>query len=625
MSEQLYVVERKFDDDEAAVEKKGVYQLDPDANLKDTRAKLGDFMRAADRFLLGDAPVNDAAEATMQLSAIATTNGDGKDSVAFVLTGKKKVVVPTREVDPGTYEVELDSEDMPEHTADTDQLGNEGLDGGDKTEDITDLAKLLLAKNGKQRVRFLVLNQIYKNGRTTAWVMDRDGELEPARERSARAAKVRLATSDKVRIDHAVSSYEETEHEWWKQTAASGKFSGGVPTIFSIKGSYKHVQSQFSFQKGVKIHQGYTQLIPKVRLQLRDVTMNDAFTRAVEQALEDRTPAEALLDVLAGHGHFVARDIVVGGKLTLERTKTLTERFDESKESNEFKTAVDASLATWGYPVSGGAGAGGGQRDHRKDKEIAQRANLKLEVFGGDPSLASSKQDKAGVDWIGSLGPFSQWRRCGFYSDSLVPTIELLPAALRDGCKKVLREYFNSQLRLQQTRRIGNDQKTWFDAVQSDGAISKQIEKLHFRFDRLLDSVRTELVMSDGKRWVSPWRGNQSRPKFEVGFTLRPGEDIVAMDVGWDRTVDAVIFHTSHDRQFPRDAPFEGMAHYDGIGSAYGGPHAARWETVAAPRVRGLYGTAAAFIDSLGLQYFELASSAKARAFLLAIEPYLFG
>ena len=47
-------------------------------------------------------------------------------------------------------------------------------------------------------------------------------------------------------------------------------------------------------------------------------------------------------------------------------------------------------------------------------------------------------------------------------------------------------------------------------------------------------------------------------------------------------------------------------------------------KTIEAPRVRGIFGRTGALVHALGLSYLALATDAKSREYLLAMEPYLF-
>lgn len=622
--DRLYVVKRKYDDADRTDESLGAYEFQASVMLAVVRTQLGDFMKATDRFLVQAATLAVGNEATTSLERIATKDGDG-EAFAILLTGRKPAAAPTLQVSSGTWEVDLSGNGRPTHKETGDHTEDLGLGGGAGTKDPESVAELVGPKRDKARLKFLAQNHIYQDGSMSAFVMDASGKLTWARENAARCSKVRLATPDTTRVDIAVSSYDQHEQQWWKQTVATATFGGGAPLIFDTKGSYKHVASKYSFQKGTKIHLVYSQMIPKVRLTLDTCEVTAAFVTAVQAAVAQPQPAAALLDVLGTHGHFVARDVLVGGRVSLECTKTLKERFDETKVKHEFEQSVAANLSLGGTPGYGGGGAGGSNTQDNSNLDVEQRASLRLEVVGGDASPVSSQVDTVGKNWISTLAKTSSWFVCGFYQSSLVPTIDLLPEPLRARCKTVLRDYFTSQLRVKRTTMVGHDENSWSDEVQLAGKLdTTRVAKVSFRFDQLLDSIQTELQLTNGKPRVSPWRGGGGNQKHEPSFTLDADEDIVAIDVGWDKSIDAIIVHTSKDREFPRDAPYPGMTTYRDRGPAYGGSRAVRWETVSAPRVRGLFGTAKTYIDGIGLQYLTLAETTRSHAFLLAIEPYLF-
>ena len=56
----------------------------------------------------------------------------------------------------------------------------------------------------------------------------------------------------------------------------------------------------------------------------------------------------------------------------------------------------------------------------------------------------------------------------------------------------------------------------------------------------------------------------------------------------------------------------------------YGRAHVDEYKMIEAPRVRGLFGWKGDLVHSVGLNYLALSDSAKSRAYLLAMEPYLF-
>jgi len=130
----------------------------------------------------------------------------------------------------------------------------------------------------------------------------------------------------------------------------------------------------------------------------------------------------AVLTAVGKYGAYVATQLLLGGKLYLEDTATVTGSQSAESLTTSFSTAVNAEWADIG--VEGGLTRSTGTTTQ---SERAER-NLVVQSFGGDPAATADWGA-----WKASLGDWKNWRIIEVIA--LFPILALLPA---DDVRKVL-------------------------------------------------------------------------------------------------------------------------------------------------------------------------------------------
>ena len=113
-----------------------------------------------------------------------------------------------------------------------------------------------------------------------------------------------------------------------------------------------------------------------------------------------------------------------------------------------------------------------------------------------------------------------------------------------------------------------------------------------------------------GEHKVGRWRGEHTET-----ITLNKNEEIKAIETGIDLRrimASSIKSPSSRTEEGFRIPAFTGEEKTD------------QRKTIEAPRVRGIFGRTGALVHALGLSYLALATDAKSREYLLAMEPYLF-
>ena len=113
---------------------------------------------------------------------------------------------------------------------------------------------------------------------------------------------------------------------------------------------------------------------------------------------------------------------------------------------HKFGAAGVAEFKAGSVPVELGGGTDLTMYGTADASTVKQAKLLKLELEGGDESLASSNPLQFGIMWMNSLASYKEWDIIGYAEESLVPIIDFLPADLRKECQMRLRTYLLSQL-----------------------------------------------------------------------------------------------------------------------------------------------------------------------------------
>jgi hypothetical protein len=526
-------------------------------------------------------------------------------------------------LDTTPYTPNLTPVDIPPLPRPKDHTGLPGLgpgEGGGHRDVVTELTQedeiRLLAKNNIDLRARVVEDK--KVGAMPGFVLG--ATLLEARHFAVHFSKVTLSTPAVGRRDSVSLTYTEFESNLQRQTVVAGSTGIGIPGIFKVDASYRDASAVSTYDKKVKAHFQASQLIPKAHVIFNedDITLDPQLITKIENACSGKAgAAENLLNVLKDYGHFVPLSMLLGGRISLHTSTELSDRSQFEIRKTELKTAADAKFSADGVPVAAGGGVGVGTGTTTTTTLSQQAESLLMEVRGGNTNLASSEPGTLGTKWIASVGPYLEWSIIGFDENSLVPIIEFLrDEELKGKCIEILRQYFLSQLYCSKSEVAGDPHGTEFAADISE---IRRITEIKVNHGINVDGLELfyehygpprGYVVGEHKHKVGRWRGEHTDT-----ITLNKDEEIKTIETGIDSKTDngivrQVAFVTNR-RRFP-DTGFYGRAKTD------------QRKTIEAPRVRGIFGRTGALVHALGLSYLALATDAKSREYLLAMEPYLF-
>lgn len=530
-------------------------------------------------------------------------------------------------LDTTQYTPNLEAPDIPLFEWPTDPKPLEGLGSGTAGTH----RELLVNLSKGDQVR--LLDGINIRPRGDSWEMRGfvvGGDLEPANTSAVRFRTLDMLTPDKGRSDSLGVTYNAFESNLQRYTVVKSDLGVGIPEIFKVDASYSDTSAVATSDRTLKIFTQASQLIPKAKVVInqRDISLDPDFVSKVEEILNAGTKKQRideLLDLLNEYGHFVALSMMLGGRITLHSSTDVQDRAEFQMVKREFKAAADAKFAVDGVPVQAGGGVGAGTGQTSTNISSSHALSLLMVLKGGDENLASSKAGELGTKWIASLGQYREWKIVGFYENSLVPIIAFLPKALHNACRDILRDYFVSKLDIT-NRSVGDKHGKDIsspDRAAPDPHLVKRITGIEVKYGGCLDALRVSYeVFADGGRKTetvtTKWAGSTDAGGANDSIKLKDDEEITAIETWIDPKRDNGVvlraaFRTSRGARYPADG-FYGRNKGQGE----------EFKTVEAPRVRGIMGSSGAYIHRLGVSYAALATNAKSREYLLAMEPFLF-
>lgn len=189
--------------------------------------------------------------------------------------------------------------------------------------------------------------------------------------------------------------------------------------------------------------------VPKIEISL-DISRpcaSDEFVAAVNDALtsdNDSTRVANLLNTLGTFGQFIATRYVLGGKLITTETKELTTEETADSLMEKFawkvKAKVSAEVAPWAASahVEASASREGLDRDQNATDDQKETQVAVMNAIGGEGILVSDT-----AKWAISLGRYHTWSIIEM--TDLVPSIDLLPHALRKKCNDLLEDWIRTR------------------------------------------------------------------------------------------------------------------------------------------------------------------------------------
>jgi hypothetical protein len=558
-------------------------------------------------------------------------------------------------LDTQPYQPELTPLDIPPYVEPKDKTPKIHIPSGPGGGPRDQLTELTLG----QEVDLLAKNNVFMSkrqlsdsnglGSMKAYVVG-SSSLSPAREIAVRVKKVRLEHPPTARQAEATYSYSAFESHLQKQLVSDNKIGGGVPKLFKVDASYTYASATGAHETNSSIHFEITDWIAKAHIVIspEDIVLDDKFVQKIRNACQSskkaEKKAEELLSHLEAYGHFVPLSITVGGRMTLSEDTKIEDwqTFDAVK--NQFKAAADARFKVKNVPVQVGGGAGAYIWTTNETKVQEQAKNLKMELKGGNESLADNNPVTLGDSWIGSLGSYKEWRTFGFGESSLVPIINLLPKDLYEQCKELLKRYFVHNLITKDTGFAGHESEPKHAFLETNlkfvnggnppftregslGSGTRGLRKIVVTAQGHVDGLKLEyeIYRVGAKDWYAPTmnaagRYGRDRTSYEwPAITFEPDEFISALEVWVDEkkdkgTMRAMAIRTTKGKRWPNDSGFYGTNFVRKEN---------KFHVIMAPRVRALRGFIGDFIHAIGLGYLDI-KPIPSRNYLIAMEPDLF-
>ncbi|MBP7002086.1 jacalin-like lectin [Amaricoccus sp.] len=450
--------------------------------------------------------------------------------------------------------------------------------------------------------------------------------LEAATDFGIRVADVTVRPGDNESTVGQSITYSEVVSNLERQTSASAKAGGGIPSIFRFDGSYTNAVATAEQSTSVTIYFQSSRRVPKAVVSIKDISLDQELVLVPAQKAVDAGDAVALLTLLKRYGHFVPTSIVLGGRLTLSYTQKLENTSSLKTTEDKLSTAADARFTVEGTPVEAGGGIGGRVWNNYEKSTVEQAKSLALQTRGGDPALGSSVPGELSGKWGDSVGPFRHWRIIGFPPHSLIPITDLFPSPLKEKALDLLRAYFRSNLQVAETEIVGSKAD---DKFEVDGKALRRVSRItSFDIDHG-DNF-------DGFRWKFDLYPEAGKPSSgSVGYEGdilgrwrgekdRNGNPRAMIELGPDEHVVSIEARCPPGEGLRRIAIRTNKARYPSVGY-YGRDDKATVATVIqAPRVVGFCGYKSALVHAIGLSYLELANNIDSPDFLEKMEPILF-
>ena len=566
-------------------------------------------------------------EDTVDVKDIVSEDGDGASRKIVVEVHSKDHAKTTQasdkwneykpKVDASSYKVNLTKPTLSDFTP-----------TGDLTSELGDgLGSVVIRTDGKpvslSELTEAQQNQMLRNCRlypretdlaTCAALMVND-RIEFSPRNGIVCKKINIETSPYMRRDAITVSYSETLGKWQSYLVEASKLGVCVPLTFEAQGGGGHSEVDERFESGVEVHVNKTLSLPKANITLENPTLSDELVKAIKMAV-DAGSAKRLFDVFANYGYFVATSFVVGGKIHWSSSKVLTETVTRSELKVNFDASASAAVTAEGVPIEAGAGVGLeiGTSDYRK--KIKQDFSVDVLTIGGFGEASSSKAKEIGQNWLITVATQPQtWSVIGV-DGAIKPLLEYLPetgeyAGLKEKAKTLLRRYLESNLVLKKSGEMagGGGGNPWSD--EKLVRFGRRISKAVIMAAQNIDSIQFFYKdRGDGTEHAGGVHGDSVERATEL--RIDDANEITGVEIGWDKTIDHVVFHTKSGNN---------------MNEVYGAKKGAKHTKVfREPRIRGFYGRAGHFLDAIGVLYYDLNESLPKNetSVLLALERYLY-
>lgn len=219
--------------------------------------------------------------------------------------------------------------------------------------------------------------------------------------------------------------YTERSSKYIKEGFTKASVTATIPCC-TASFSYEHQEkmSRSSYHKSLHMLGWYH--YPRVKLHLKECTVvSPEFVSTVQKALDmpEKKRAKALEEVFETYGHIVGWEVVLGGRLYLEKTKDEDGHVEEHQQEDTIKAAV-------GFKYGGASFEHGTKEANTEEAhQIAEEGTF--EVRGGDTTLADDPKA-----WATSIKNPMLWAMISH--DEVMYTVDLLDETLRAQVLEVL-------------------------------------------------------------------------------------------------------------------------------------------------------------------------------------------
>jgi hypothetical protein len=230
-------------------------------------------------------------------------------------------------------------------------------------------------------------------------------------------------------------------------------FKVGVGVRAGFNYGHQHMQQKSVHSKRMEVVSSF--FLPKIDLSfdaLRPCAADD-FVDAVTQALKADAgathPFLRLCKVLQHYGHFVPLNLLIGGRLYSVNTKEIKEEKDIHNTLTEYNAKLQVAVETMTTDVGLESKMAKTDANQTADMTKTEAQSLRLTAVGGEGAYVNNT-----TKWVESMAHFSQWGLVKF--DDLIPSIHVLPPALRHRCGDAILDYVKGST-IDDLLRIGAD------------------------------------------------------------------------------------------------------------------------------------------------------------------------
>jgi hypothetical protein len=191
-----------------------------------------------------------------------------------------------------------------------------------------------------------------------------------------------------------------------------------VSASVSHEQSYKEAQSS----KKSTLYIVGTYDLDRVRVDLDQCTVvSPRFVSAVENALADTNPKEALTQVFQKYGQIIGKQVTLGGRLFFIQAK---EEMESSKVET-LKSTTSAAIAGAYGAFGGSASASFGSSSEKQESSMNMNERIAFQAVGGDVTLANKPEE-----WKDTIKSPAMWEVIRY--DRIRYTYELLSPELQE-------------------------------------------------------------------------------------------------------------------------------------------------------------------------------------------------